>query len=56
MKKIKNLDDLEKLIGKEMVEKCFTEYLMLVVAKAHKWDELQEKDGGGRMEVADEEK
>ena len=44
MKKINNLDELEELIGREAVEKCFTEYMMLTIAKAHKWDELQGED------------
>ena len=46
MKKINSLEELEELIGPEAVEKCFTEYMMLLVAKARKWDELQGKRKG----------
>ena len=46
MKKINSLEELEELIGPETVEKCFTEYMMLLVAKARKWDELQGKSKG----------
>ena len=46
MKKINSLEELEELIGPEAVEKCFTEYMMLLVAKARKWDELQGKSKG----------
>ena len=41
MKKVNNLDELVELIGIEAVEKCFTEYMMLTIAKAKKYDELQ---------------
>lgn len=41
MKKVNNLDELVKLIGMEAVEKCFTEYMMLTIAKAKKYDNLQ---------------
>lgn len=41
MKKVSNLDKLVDLIGMEAVEKCFTEYMMLTIAKAKKYDELQ---------------
>lgn len=41
MKKVNNLDELVDLIGMESVEKCFTEYVMLTIAKARKWDESQ---------------
>ena len=46
MKKINSLEELEELIGPETVEKCFTEYMMLLIAKARKWDELQGKSKG----------
>ena len=46
MKKINSLEELEELIGPEAVEKCFTEYMMLLIAKARKWDELQGKSKG----------
>ena len=46
MKKINSLEELEELIGPEAMEKCFTEYMMLLVAKARKWDELQGKSKG----------
>lgn len=41
MKKINNLEELTDLIGIESVEKCFTEYILNIIAKAHRWDELQ---------------
>ncbi len=41
MKKVNNLDELVKFIGMEAVEKCFTEYMMLTIAKAKKYDEMQ---------------
>ena len=31
MKKVKNLDELEKMVGRESVEKCFTEYMLSVI-------------------------
>ena len=46
MKKINSLEELEELIGPETVQKCFTEYMMLLIAKARKWDELQGKSKG----------
>ncbi len=39
MKKINNLKELVELIGMESVEKCFTEYMMLIIAKAKRYDE-----------------
>ena len=44
MKEVKSLDELEALIGKEAVEHCFMEYMMLIIAKARGWDKLY---GGG---------
>ncbi len=40
MKKVNNLDELVELVGMETVEKCFTEYIMLIIAKAKKFDEM----------------
>lgn len=40
MKKIKNLETLTEQIGSDCVERCFTEYMMLHVAKAKKLDAL----------------
>ena len=42
MKKVKDLDELVKLIGMEAVEKCFTEYMMLTIAKAREYDRMQD--------------
>lgn len=41
MKKINNLEELIKLVGEDTVDKCFTEYMMISVAKSHKLDDLQ---------------
>lgn len=40
-KKVKNLDDLIKLVGKETVDNCFTEYMILMVAKSKEFDKLE---------------
>ena len=50
MKKVSNLDELVELIGMETVEKCFTEYMMLTIAKARKWDESQGIIGGKQID------
>ena len=42
MKKVKNLDELVELIGMKAVEKCFTEYMMLTIAKAKEYDRMQD--------------
>lgn len=43
MKKVSNLSELVNLVGEETVDKCFTEYMMLMVARNNKLIEL-EKD------------
>lgn len=40
MKKINNLEELKNAVGNEIIDKCFTEYMMLMVAKTQKADEL----------------
>lgn len=42
MKKINDLDELIQLIGKETVDKCFVEYMMIMIAKKNKFDELED--------------
>ena len=42
MKKVSNLSELVNLVGKDTVDKCFTEYMMLMVAKANKFDTLEQ--------------
>ena len=42
MKAVKNLDELVSLVGKPVVEKCFTEYLMTVIAMAKRMEALQD--------------
>lgn len=42
MKKVNSLDELVKLVGKEAVDKCFTEYMMLMLAKSNKFDKLEQ--------------
>lgn len=40
MKKVMTLNDLQNQVGKENTERCFTEYAMLTVAKAQRFDGL----------------
>ena len=40
MKEISNLKELQNVIGEEMVEKCVTEYIMLLVARANQYDTM----------------
>lgn len=57
MKKINNLEELKNVAGNEIVDKCFTEYMMLMVAKTKKVDELladlEEMNDTDMMSVAD---
>ena len=56
MKKVNNLDELVELVGMEAVEKCFTEYIMLTIAKAKKYDEnLYGKDNKTENAPGDDE-
>lgn len=41
MKKVSNLGELINLVGKDTVDKCFTEYMMLMVARNNKLNELE---------------
>ena len=41
MKKIKNLDELENLIGRDTIEKCFMEYMLTVIGQAKRLEDLQ---------------
>ena len=41
MSKVSNLDDLQILVGKDIVDKCFTEYMMLMIGKANRVDQLE---------------
>lgn len=41
MKKVNNLNELINLVGKDTVNKCFTEYMMLVVSRNNKLEELE---------------
>ena len=45
LKKVSNLSELVNLVGKDTVDKCFTEYMMLMVAKANKFDKLEQAIG-----------
>lgn len=40
MKKVSDLETLIELIGSESVDRCFTEYMMLHIAKAKKLEAL----------------
>jgi len=42
MKKVHNLSGLVELVGKGTVDKCFTKYMMLMVAKTSKTDKFEE--------------
>ena len=55
MKKVSNLDELVELIGMEAVEKCFTEYMMLTIAKAKEFDKLQNGNKKVALQDDDEE-
>ena len=41
MKKVKNLDELETLVGKDAIEKCFMEYMLTVIGQAKRLEDLQ---------------
>lgn len=41
LKKVSNLSELIDLVGKDTVEKCFTEYMMLMVVRNNKLTELE---------------
>ena len=41
MKKVNNLKELIDLVGKDSVDKCFTEYMMLIVARNNKLEKLE---------------
>lgn len=42
MAKVNNLSELVDLVGKDTVDKCFTEYMMLMVEKSNKFDKLEQ--------------
>ena len=41
LKRVSNLGELIDLVGKDTVDKCFTEYMMLMVARNNKLKELE---------------
>lgn len=41
MKKVRNLEDLEGLIGRESIERCFMEYILTVIGQAKRSESLQ---------------
>lgn len=41
MKEIKNLDDLIRSVGQETVDHLFTEYMMHMVAKSKRFDDVK---------------
>ena len=43
MKKVKSLDELEILVGKESIEKCFMEYMLTVIGQAKRLEDLQNR-------------
>lgn len=42
MDKITNLDELLQVVPEEVVKACFVEYMMLMIAKAEKFEQLEE--------------
>ena len=43
MKKIKNLDELETLVGRDAIEKCFMEYMLTIIGRAKRLEDLQNR-------------
>lgn len=50
MNEIRTLQDLESAVGKDGVNHLFTEYMMTLVGKADKLDEIVKiVEGGGKL-------
>lgn len=43
MKKVKNLDELETLVGRDVIEKCFMEYMLTIIGQAKRSENLQNR-------------
>lgn len=43
MKKVKNLDELETLVGRDAIERCFMEYMLTVIGQAKRLEDLQNR-------------
>lgn len=43
MNKIKNLDELEALVGRDVVEKCFMEYMQTIIGQAKRSEDLKNR-------------
>lgn len=41
LKKVRNLSELVDVVGKDTVNKCFAEYIMLMIARNNKLEELE---------------
>lgn len=41
LKKVSNLSELVDMAGKDTVNKCFAEYMMLMIARNNKLEELE---------------
>lgn len=41
MKKVNNLKELVDLVGKDTVNKCFTENMMILIAKANRLEKVE---------------
>ena len=41
LKKVNNLSELVDLVGKDTVDKCFTENIMLLIAKANRLEKVE---------------
>ena len=41
VKRDSNLGELIDLVGKDTVDKCFTEYMMLLIAKANRLEKVE---------------
>lgn len=40
LKNISNLEELQDMLGNEVIDKCFMEYVLLLIAKANMLDRL----------------
>ena len=43
MKKVRNLDELESLVGRDAIEKSFIEYMLALIGQAKRLEDLQNR-------------
>ena len=53
--KINNLKELEELVGRETVKKCFTEYMMMTIAKAEQWEQAHGEGASSDTDLFEDE-